>query len=342
MSPRPRGRRADPGSHSAGVWVTNNADVNANWYQPSAPFSFGEAAPHVVGEGDLFPHYFVPQTKDVHTDGYYGPFPVAAWAPPSSDPKPPAAPGQALPLAVPLLLTTSPGGSTVSGSSGELSPVQTDLTSCLSLSDAAPAGNTWTRVPSPLRYPVTTEEQRAPGLAVAIPQEKRVADPGQAVFPHVCRWNDNGPCRSPGFSTRDELNCHVKTEHLLECPVVGCVEGAFQTKDLLACHVRYAHARPLKRSASCLLSGTPCEPAKELTRLSSREGDNSPELGRTSTEKKLKYAMSIATSKKKCREQLRSVMERKLKKANAGMSPFARNASGELDSPSTQVAPPGT
>ena len=339
MHPHRKARRTGSGSHSAGVWVTDNVDINANLWQSSAPFSFGETTPHVVGEGDLLYPYFAPQAKDVHSDGYHGPFPVPVWAPPSGDPKPPPALGQALPLASqlgPLLVTTSPAGSTVSGSSGELSPVQTDLTSCLSLSDIAAAGNAWARVPSPLRFPVTTEEQRAPGLAAVVPQDKRVADPGQVAFPHVCRWNENGPCRSSGFSTREELNSHVKTEHLLECSVVGCVEGAFRTKDLLACHVRHVHDRPLKRPASCLLDGTPCDPVKESPRLRSREGNNGPEPARTSTDdRKLKYAMSIATSKRKCREQLRSVMEKKLKKANAGMSPLARSTTVRFDSSST-------
>lgn len=329
MNPNRRAGRTGPGSYSAGVWVANNVEVNANLYQPSATFSFGEAAPHVVGEGDLLYPYFAPQTKDVHADGYHGPFPAGAWVPPFSDPKPSTAPGQALPLAsqfAPLLLTTSPAGSTVSSSSGELSPVQTDVTSCLSLSDVAAAGPAWARVPSPLRFPFAGEGQRAPSLAVAIPQEKRAADPGQAAFPHICRWNDNGPCRSSGFSTRDELNCHVKSEHLLECPVVGCIEGAFRTKELLDCHVRYAHSRSLKRPASCLLDGTSRDLAIELPRLRNREADDGPEPVRTSTnDVKLKHAMSIATSKRKCREQLRSVMERKLKKANAGMSPFGPN-----------------
>ncbi|KAK8038268.1 hypothetical protein PG994_015035 [Apiospora phragmitis] len=116
---------------------------------------------------------------------------------------------------------------------------------------------TWTRHPSPLMYPIhhastasngstmwngvrSNPRHVNPDCSTTLPQ-KEVGHLTNGIPSLMCRWNESGPCRSGNFANREELNWHVKMEHLLECPVLGCVEGSFSTKAFLDCHIRWAH-----------------------------------------------------------------------------------------------------
>jgi DNA polymerase epsilon subunit 1 len=133
--------------------------------------------------------------------------------------------------------------------------------------------------------------------------------------PHVCLWGINGVCSGGDFATREELNRHVKIEHLLECPVTGCTEKAFQNRDLLATHMGWDHRNNgTVKPTSNLMGGT-------ITSLQDVPG--APPTGKAVTNKRdctedrvLKMEMSIGIFKKRCREQLRTVLEKRLRRAN--------------------------
>ncbi|RYP07929.1 hypothetical protein DL764_002200 [Monosporascus ibericus] len=133
---------------------------------------------------------------------------------------------------------------------------------------------------------------------------------------HICLWGDEGPCKSAGFATREELNWHVKKEHLLVCPVLGCKESAFQNRDLVDCHLRWAHGGMMKvvgngdesaPSLSALLQDSPKPSRPEAASL--HQGTEVTTLKRkaeSSADRTLKMEMSIGISKKRCEDQLRA------------------------------------
>ncbi|KAI1881505.1 hypothetical protein JX265_000331 [Neoarthrinium moseri] len=156
-------------------------------------------------------------------------------------------------------------------------------------------------------------------------------------LPHVCLWGNNGPCDSGGFATKEELNWHVKAEHLLVCPVLGCTEGeSFASKDLLDCHVRWVHkdVRPSSGADACqssnLLGTAVMQPTPSVEK--SLQAQATPAHQDSVKERRLKMEMTIATSKKKCREQLRNVVERKFKRSNSVVTPRSIESPGALRS----------
>ncbi|RYO78228.1 hypothetical protein DL766_001636 [Monosporascus sp. MC13-8B] len=138
---------------------------------------------------------------------------------------------------------------------------------------------------------------------------------------HVCLWGDEGPCESAGFATREELNWHVKKEHLLVCPVLGCKETAFQSKELVDCHLRWAHGGMTKAvgdggesapGSSALLPASSEPPRPEAA--SPKQGAEATPLKRKAespADRVLKMEMSIGISKKRCEDQLRAVLEKR-------------------------------
>lgn len=50
-----------------------------------------------------------------------------------------------------------------------------------------------------------------------------------------CSWN---LCGAGGFTSNNALMCHVKAEHLLQCPVPGCCDRVFASKKQVEAHVR--------------------------------------------------------------------------------------------------------
>lgn len=138
---------------------------------------------------------------------------------------------------------------------------------------------------------------------------------------HICLWGNNGPCDSAGFATREELNWHVKREHLLLCPVPGCTEGTFANKDFLDCHLKHTHCTTTTDNNIPLqpinLLETATNAAEES--LESSQTQASVATPKPVEDKALKMAMTIGTSKKRCREHLKTVLEKRIKRIN-GMS----------------------
>ncbi|GAP90735.2 putative zinc C2H2-like [Rosellinia necatrix] len=109
-------------------------------------------------------------------------------------------------------------------------------------------------------------------------------------------------------------------EHLLECPVTGCTETCFESRDVLNCHMQSDHSNINASNAysttSLLRANTiapPCvmpDDASKGKAVMRAEGAD---------DKALKMEMSIGVSKKRCRDQLRTVLEKRLRRANGGL-----------------------
>ena len=141
---------------------------------------------------------------------------------------------------------------------------------------------------------------------------------------HVCLWGRDGPCDHPGFATRAELNWHVKREHLLICPVLGCKDSAFPSAEVVDCHLKYVHGGLKEEShqdGAAPPSGflpAPARPASPPT-AAPASAVELKKLGKkmdTPDDRILKMNLSIGTSKKRCREQLRAVLVKRAKRAN--------------------------
>ncbi|KAK2054676.1 hypothetical protein LY76DRAFT_579558 [Colletotrichum caudatum] len=148
---------------------------------------------------------------------------------------------------------------------------------------------------------------------------------------HTCDW---AGCDRPSFATKDGLAWHVKLEHLLVCPAPGCTESSFQTKQILESHVRVAHAdaggdgkvkgkgintvtTTMTTTAAPATTRTGTKPpAQIMASTSSSQGAHAVATPSQSPDedRAIKQILSVAVSKKKCREQFRSVVEKKLRK----------------------------
>ncbi|KAI0186425.1 hypothetical protein EV127DRAFT_346307 [Xylaria flabelliformis] len=237
---------------------------------------------------------------------------------------------------MPSTASSVTGMSTVSRTSSVgsvYSPVLTEFTSESCHGSGTPRG------PSPLRHstkassdapetsegpmPICNSTRGKEGLAA---QKSLVAQ--RSGHLHVCNWGGNGSCESGYFATREELSRHVKIEHLLECPIPGCTEITFETRNLLAVHMEWDHSNSDDSTA--------CRTTDLLgTNLAPQHDDSPAEktvANKTSPadDRNLKMEMSIGISKKRCREQLKTVLEKRLRRAN-GMSWRLRSA----DSPGT-------
>ncbi|KAI5859833.1 hypothetical protein GGS23DRAFT_607259 [Durotheca rogersii] len=127
---------------------------------------------------------------------------------------------------------------------------------------------------------------------------------------HICLW---GQCDSTGFATRDELNWHVKREHLLLCPVPGCLESVFTHKDILDSHLKFSHKEAATEKTARQqrdIHGIATAPLATPRAFTKRAGEEEDRL--------LKMEMSIGISKKRCGDQLKSVLERRSKRVNGG------------------------
>lgn len=192
----------------------------------------------------------------------------------------------------------------------------------------------WSRGPSPLRnfvstLPSPTEVSVEPmwsheGLREQTPTGLEADSRLRISHPHVCLWGSNGPCVSEGFATKEELNWHVKAEHLLVCPVLGCTEGSFANRGLIEVHLKWAHNRSdvQKDVESCQSSNLLAVSVEQspMFRTQQSSGDLI-NVHKNRDDSRLKMEMTIAISKKKCREQLRGVVDRRIKR-NAGKHGF--------------------
>ncbi|ETS85205.1 hypothetical protein PFICI_03230 [Pestalotiopsis fici W106-1] len=162
----------------------------------------------------------------------------------------------------------------------------------------------------------TSDRTEAPGGA-----RPRVANiEPSASGSHICLWGMDGPCKDGPFTTREALNWHVKAAHLLTCPVLGCTEGVFAVKKLVEVHLRWQHKlftspkdQELHQSSD-LLNET-----AEQTPMAAEAPSTAPAPPRQPKceDKRLKMELTVATSKKRCRDQLRAVVERRCRRVTA-------------------------
>ncbi|KAH6654896.1 hypothetical protein BKA67DRAFT_517703 [Truncatella angustata] len=189
----------------------------------------------------------------------------------------------------------------------------------------------WSRGPSPLRHLVGTPQSPTEASEGTIRggeitprrRDSIVADPSTLIS-HVCLWGVNGPCESGGFATKEELNWHVKAEHLLVCPVLGCTESSFEDASLVDVHLRWSHKSSVLKIDQQVRRSSDLLNTSAMKRSSSSDQPNYPASTKIpclpqlrKEEMRLRMDMTIATSKKKCREQLRSVIDKKSKRQAA-------------------------
>ncbi|KAI0141875.1 hypothetical protein GGR57DRAFT_395432 [Xylariaceae sp. FL1272] len=237
--------------------------------------------------------------------------------------------------------TSSRSSSTVSHApSADWSPVQTEVPS-----DFCPAQPS--RGPSPLRRSwgstTSTSSANPQELTTKSSSETLRPPPGAKSTPHICLWGINGICPTSGFLTREELNRHVKMEHLLECPVISCTETVFQNREHLDCHMRWDHGVGVANNEEACRSSDLIDVPEEKKESGVEEvkvlvtprieqvdkGEDRRPLnvlpGALVGDKVLKMELSIGIAKKRCREQLRTVLERRYRRANGGHSPSAQS-----------------
>ena len=133
-----------------------------------------------------------------------------------------------------------------------------------------------------------------------------------AVHSHTCKWAN---CRHLGLSTPDELKWHVMTEHLLICPVTACGESAFRDSRMLLSHIKVTHPEVTQQhSHAWRLPSKKHNLSAEMNRTTSTHSVQtvrgiSPPPTQTRTPQKAPDV--VARYKRKCKDDLRAVAEKK-------------------------------
>jgi hypothetical protein len=217
--------------------------------------------------------------------------------------------------------------------------------------EALTSASSWSRGPSPRPFGHGTsgssgpaEQFRAPPFSCAGPACDTTFESADALARHLslahafqCSW---AACQSPGFASRDGLNWHVKAEHLVICPVPGCPEASFTSHLMLQSHIRVAHQTMDPETGAELDVRRPGGPqtvqaklpqSVELVSLDRHQRAHIKEEVRggpastpkeTSTSREA-YARALelvavaAKSKKRCREQLCRVVEKRARRADS-------------------------
>lgn len=143
---------------------------------------------------------------------------------------------------------------------------------------------------------------------------------------HDCYWQG---CRNPSHVSRDALAWHVKEQHLLVCPVPGCTETDFADIRMVRSHIVVAHPRSSKDDIKDWQLPKP-KAAEVMVRSSSNESNKSstmppPDPKEAAVEQEM---LAVALAKRKCHEQLRNIVEKKVKRSNVGTP---RNADSPTD-----------
>lgn len=255
-------------------------------------------------EGDhWFPQYAAPDGVIVQPELPAGlpPFPSAHWlAGVGLNPPRPSS-----------TVSSSTRASSLESTGSSLSPVQTDVSDTRTIRSRS-------RNPSPLR--------------------KALGDPS----PHVCNW---AGCDSASFATRAKLVWHVQAEHLLICPAPGCTEKDFGSTRLLSAHLSVVHpdqgiedvkdwqlvAQPDKKKQQeeqqqRQQQQIHISPQRNHFALPPKPAQPTSAPGRQGGDIMTQQLSAIARSKRKCQEQLRSVVEKKAKR-KMGQSPPASSPS---------------
>ncbi|KAK2595566.1 hypothetical protein QQS21_006740 [Conoideocrella luteorostrata] len=243
-------------------------------------------------------------------------------------PQPNAFPSEDLrTFSVDALSSSSSAGST-------FSPVLTDSSESLML------GSRRSWCPSPLGNKARSSEQdrRCGAFGVAVNQQLVCLGPQcqlsfqndadlqthfQAVHIHACSWDG---CLHASFTSRKDLARHVKAEHLLICPVLECSEQPFQSKRELATHIAVEHPDCCGKDAIKKWELPPLLPVedevdKPLVRSEQQQQLNlglQPAKETMNTDNKFKAVgrevIAVRAAKKRCQEQLCSVVEKKGRK----------------------------
>ncbi|UNI17501.1 hypothetical protein JDV02_003841 [Purpureocillium takamizusanense] len=144
---------------------------------------------------------------------------------------------------------------------------------------------------------------------------------------HDCYWQG---CRTPSHASRDALAWHVKEQHLLVCPVPGCAEAEFGDVRMVRSHVVVAHPRSGKGDVRDWQLPKPNQnPAEAMARSASDGSNKSTTPLPGPKEVALKDELrAVALAKRKCHDQLRYIVEKKLKRSHAGTP---RNADSPTD-----------
>lgn len=201
--------------------------------------------------------------------------------------------------------------SAASSAGSSFSPVQTDASET-----ATVLGHS--REPSPQKHPpfISSNANSTSGRTAESTEER--------VYP--CDWAGCGHKQKRVYATHGELVWHVKAEHLLVCPASGCVEGPFGSARMVAAHLAVAHpeigAEVVKEWQ---LEPTAPSEGKTTTKraepVPTKAVEQQPqEAARVVVESGFDY---LASKKRRCREQLQSIVERRIKRA--------RKSSGEYD-----------
>ncbi|KPM44318.1 hypothetical protein AK830_g2292 [Neonectria ditissima] len=207
---------------------------------------------------------------------------------------------------------------TSSSAGSLLSPVQTDR------SDTLTARSTWSRGPSPLaRHRLTdaTDDSPEPLLCLG-PQCQQTFTTEDDLKSHVesvhtfsCNW---AGCDQPSFASREGLIWHVQAEHLLVCPFPGCTETSLQSIRALKSHITIVHKTEGGMKEWQLTPTVSTNPAS--MQRTDATPDNVPEppehektTGNLSSTSAPEFC-SIKIAKRKCEDQLRSVLEKRSKK----------------------------
>ncbi|KAH7322817.1 hypothetical protein B0I35DRAFT_476726 [Stachybotrys elegans] len=158
--------------------------------------------------------------------------------------------------------------------------------------------------------------------------EKELNAHVQAVHKHSCSWTG---CEESSFSSREGLVWHVKLEHLLVCPVQTCGDSSCSNVRILRSHIAVAHpevgAADIKE---WVLPSPPPPPPGSAERDDGPRQHQQQQLNTRSAMPPPKSAGKrkapsdvhqgpqfndkVLSTKRKCLEQLRSVIERKAKK----------------------------
>ncbi|KAK1961019.1 hypothetical protein LY78DRAFT_589590 [Colletotrichum sublineola] len=255
-------------------------------------------------------------------------------------------PAESLTQPSPRALSTFSSPSVVSqpSSAGSaLSPTQTDFpyewttrrpspSTTSSVTHAAAAATTTTIAQGPVNRAQSRFVCLGPHCNESFDREQDFTAHCKTAHTHTCNW---AGCDRPSFSTKDGLTWHVKLEHLLICPAPGCTESSFQTKQILEGHVRCAHAEAggdgkgkrkgldMTTTATAAAATTTMKSVAEImASTSSSYGSHAVAAPsqNPNEDRAIKQVLSVAVSKKKCREQLRNVVEKRLRKQH-GQTP---------------------
>jgi hypothetical protein len=159
-----------------------------------------------------------------------------------------------------------------------------------------------------------------------------------------CSW---AGCMHLHFPSHEELVWHVKADHLLVCPAPGCVETTFVSARHVTTHLAVAHPElglgevkewsldkqkvspPVVEDAEVVAdqeeeerSKTPQPVVQPLDQPRVKQKRPTPPPATVPVEDPMtKELLSVATSKRKCQEQLRSAIEKRAKKRATSKHP---------------------